>query len=761
MKRQLCASLIALTIAMPAFAQSPATPAPDSASAQPDAIGDIIVTANRRDQSVQKSSLAIAVLGGEALQQKGVTQAAELASVVPGLTISQGGAVTQTYLRGVGNFATDANAESSIAYNINGVYIARPSGLGPIFFDLERVEVLKGPQGTLYGRNATGGAINLITRRPTQTLSAEGSVDLGNYGLMRMTGALGGGLTETLAVRAAAQWTSREGYLTDGGNDQDSFAGRLTALWKPVSAVSLLVTGEYTQIKGIGEGTVKRSTLTPVPDDPWQGPSVGDISQPPTASIAMGPGVFGTRIRDDSNLDGRVWAVSATLDIDLGPATLTFIPAYRDLRNDYLTYAPGFRYQIGEASQQQSYELRLANDGTLLKWVMGGYYFKEEQSQSLGLQAIPIQQNSSQTALTTESYAAFGEVTASLSDSFRLIGGLRYSHDRKTQDGTSVSVLPAPGTSDLHGQASYENVSFRAGLEYDLAAENMFFATLATGFKAGGFFSAPGPDNSYKPEKLTAFTMGLRNRFLDRTLQVNLEGFYWKYDDKQERYLGANVGTGAVSLLTTNAGKATLYGGNLDIVYKPSRADRISIAVEYLHTKYDSFAYTVYAPPPFGAAYGYGAQSTSCALGPIVPFTATPAPTDATQTIDCSGKPLIRAPKWTGTVAYQHDFDLANGGRLVPAIESQFASSQYLYPDFVSSGRDDGFVTINADLTYHAPDGRFSASLWGKNLTNQAIYTGGIRYSFSAPVAPQGDPSLFYANIRPPRTYGITLRMKL
>ncbi|HWL47023.1 MAG TPA: TonB-dependent receptor, partial [Sphingomonadaceae bacterium] len=323
-----------------------------------------------------------------------------------------------------------------------------------------------------------------------------------------------------------------------------------------------------------------------------------------------------------------------------------------------------------------------------------------------------------------------------------------------------IAVLPAPGVVDLGGRANFENVSYRAGLEYDAASTSMLFATVATGYKAGGFFSAAGPDNSYRPEKLTAFTLGARNRFLDGRLQVNVEGFYWKYDDKQERYLGASTTTGSVSLLTTNAGKATLYGGNLDIVFKPSRADQFNIAVEYLHTKYDSFAYTVYDPPPFGTAFGYGAQATSCALGPIVPFTPSPAPTDATQRIDCSGKPLIRAPKWTGTVAYQHGFDLASGAQIVPAIESQFASSQYLYPDFVSSGRDNGFVTLNADITYRSPGDHVTVTLWGKNLTRQAIYTGGIRYSFSAPVAPQGDPTLFYANIRPPRTYGVTLRAK-
>ncbi|MFV0644195.1 MAG: TonB-dependent receptor [Sphingomonadaceae bacterium] len=713
-------------------------------------IQEIIVTASKRAESVQDSSLALSVISGDDLAAKGVSSAADLSSNVPGLTVSQGGSVVQTYLRGVGNFATDANAESAIAYNINGVYISRPSGIGPIFFDLDRVEVLKGPQGTLYGRNASGGAINLITRRPGQDVSASGSIEFGNFDRIQLTGATGGGVTDTLAVRAAAQYTLHDGYLTDGYNDQDSIATRLTALWEPSGTVSLLMTGEYTHMSGQGEGTVKRSTLTPMADDPWQGPSIGDISQPPTAFIPIGPGQFGTRIADDGDLDATVWAVSANLDIDMGPATLTFIPAYRRVVNDYITYAPGFRYTIGETSSQQSYELRLANQGSVLEWVAGLYYFKEEQTQDLGLQAVPIQLTSSYTELDSESWAAFGDVRVHLSDTFRLLGGLRYSHDSKSQAGQTNTILPAPSISGLGGERSFSDVNYRVGFEYDAGADNMLFATLATGYKAGGFYSAPGPDNSYDPERLTAFTVGSRNQFFGRQLQINLEGFYWKYDDKQERYLGARAGT--VSLLTTNAGKATLYGGNIDITWQPTRADTLKLAVEYLHSKYDSFVYTVFAPPPFGAQFGYGQDSTTCALGPIIPVGP-----GALQDIDCSGKPLVRAPKWTGAASYQHGFDLADGGQIVIGADLSFASSQYLYPDFVSSGWDNGYATVSADISWHSPGGGITATLWGRNLFDEAIYSGGIRYSFSAPVAPQGDPTLFYANIRPPRTYGVTL----
>ncbi|PZN35274.1 MAG: hypothetical protein DIU71_00470 [Proteobacteria bacterium] len=732
------------------------TPAHDD---QPRAqIQEIVVTASRREQSVQTSSLSIAVLGGESLAEAGVTQAVDLGTVVPGLTVSLGGGINQTYLRGVGSFATDASAESAIAYNINGVYISRPSGVGPIFFDLERVEVLKGPQGTLYGRNASGGAINLIARRPTHETTGEVAIDVGNFDMRRVSAAIGGGLTETLALRAALQYNERDGYLSDGYNDQDSIAGRLSALWEPNEAVSLLVTGEYVDVDSQGEATVKRSSLTPTPDDAWAGPSLGMDQQPPTAFI---PG--GTRIADDGFNAIRVRALSAQLDVDVGFATLTFIPAYRDTEVDYLTYTPGFYFQTAETSEQQSYELRLGNDGATLKWVAGLYYFDEDQTQLYNLQARPIQESTVDTPIFTRSYAAFGEATYSLTDTLRVIGGLRWSRDEKRQAGFTQAVLPTQAVIDNSGERDFDNVSWRAGFEYDLTADSMLFLTAATGFKAGGFFpSVPAPDNSFEQEELTAFTLGARNRFLERTLQLNLEGFYWRYDDKQERFLGATP-AGTTGLLTTNAGKATLYGANVDLVYRPTPYDTLRLAAEYLHTEYDSFVYDVYNPSVTAPVLNsYPPEATGCALGQPVPYTANdfvPAlQYDSTQSIDCSGMSLVRAPEWTGTAGYERTFDLPRHGTLVFGIDAQFSSSQYLSPDFIDSGKDDGYIALNANFGWRLENG-VSLTLWGRNLTDEEIYTGGGRYAFSRAVQAGGDPTLFYANIRAPRTYGVTVRV--
>jgi iron complex outermembrane receptor protein len=504
------------------------------------------------------------------------------------------------------------------------------------------------------------------------------------------------------------------------------------ALWKPNDAVKLLITGEYTNMDPKGEATVARSTLRPMPADAWSGPSIGNAQQPVTAFI---PG--GTRIGDNGWNDTNISALSANLDVDLGGANLTFIPAYRNTRVGYLTYTPGFYFDTDETSKEQSYELRLGKDTNTLKWVTGLYYFNEHQTQLYNLQAIPFQVSTVDTPLHTRSYAAFGDVTYSLTGALRLIGGLRYSDEKKEQGGDTLAVLPTRAVTDDSGERDFRNVSWRTGLEYDLAEQHMLFATAATGFKSGGFFpSIPAPNNTFGPEKLLAYTLGSRNRFLEHRLQLNFEGFYWKYRDKQEKYLGATP-AGTTGLLTANAGRATLYGADIDLQFKATAHDTVRAALEYLHTRYDTFSYNVYNPSiPGPFINSYPPQASGCAIGPVVPYTLNdfvPAlRNDSTQQINCSGKPLIHAPEWTGSVGYDHVFDLPAASSLTAAVDAQFTSRQYLSADFIQSGTMSGYAVLNSNLTWRSAND-WTVALWGRN------------------------PTLFYSSIRPPRTFGLSV----
>jgi iron complex outermembrane receptor protein len=243
-------------------------------------------------------------------------------------------------------------------------------------------------------------------------------------------------------------------------------------------------------------------------------------------------------------------------------------------------------------------------------------------------------------------------------------------------------------------------------------------------------------------------------------LQLNLEGFYWKYRDKQEKYLGATP-AGTTGLLTANAGRATLYGADIDLQFKATAQDTVRAAVEYLHTRYDSFTYSVYNPSiPGPFINSYAPQATNCSVGPVVPYTVNdfvPAlRNDSTQQINCSGKPLVHAPDWTGSVGYDHRFNLPGSSSITASVDAQFTSSQYLSPDFIESGTNAGYAVLNMSVAWRSVN-EWVVTLWGRNLSDKAIYTGGGRYAFSRPVQAGGDPTLFYSSIRPPRTYGLSV----
>jgi iron complex outermembrane receptor protein len=267
---------------------------------------------------------------------------------------------------------------------------------------------------------------------------------------------------------------------------------------------------------------------------------------------------------------------------------------------------------------------------------------------------------------------------------------------------------------------------------------------VSTGFKSGGFFAAP-PPNSFEPEKMTAFEAGVKNRFLDNRLQVNVEAFYWKYKDHQESTTGPTSAPGLYTLVVTNAGSAKSYGADLDIVFRPTPNDELTAKVQYNKSNYDSFSYSnptaIFGPPV-----------TACKVGPVQ--------SDGNQSVDCSGFPLIKAPEWSGTVGYNHTFDLGASGKLNASADVQFASGSYLQQTFLPSSRQEAYAIGNFDLTYRSDGGRWVVSAFVHNIWNEKVFD----FLFRAPLISPGNPlanpdGLFNGPVRPPRTYGGSVRI--
>jgi len=773
-----------LAITISAFATVVSTPTVFAQAQQGDdnLLEEITITAQRREESLQKSSLAIEVMSAEALQKAGVTQASDITAMTPGVQIGGGGPQPQVYIRGIGDYGANSVSNPAIAFNLDGVYVARSQAIAGNFFDLARMEVLKGPQGTLYGRNASGGAINLIANAPKLGVT-EGYAEVGvqNYNGASAEVAINLPLGESIAARVSAQDVSRDGYISDGSNDDKHQSARVQLLYKPSEQFDARLWYSYTKVTGKGGGFVLFDPAgTPevgrpaTPSfDPWTSiasPQANGIIAGANAALnaqrAFTPPTPWLDSFDASRLsqDLEFSNVHAEMNWHMNWATLTVIPAYQSARMGYsvipaLYYATVDDQGTPETSYASSMEARLSNNTDQLKWVVGGFYFDENQHSRSTIDNGFIQRLMIKGSQSTTSYAAFGQATYSVSDPFRVILGMRYTREKKEAIfnrytlalSADCFVSPicdldaVPNADGTPGNVTDSAFNYRAGVEYDVAPDSMLFMTVATGFKAGGISQANV--EPFKPETLTAFTVGSRNRFLDNSLQVNLEGFYYAYKDHQEFVVAVDRG-GKVGAFNLNAGNAKSYGASLDVVWKADRHEQVRVAAEYVQASYDSFDYT---QPTFTIAPG----STSCpsavdpSLGTVNLGGPVPSPVSR---LNCAGNQMIRTPKWSGLAGYTYTFDLSNGSKLDAGFDMNYAASRWLTTAFIANVRAPSYTVWNANLTYDTPDGNAQVGLFMHNITDKAVYTGASENTFVG--------GLVGANIGSPKTYGARLRVK-
>ena len=747
----------ALIAAMPALAQT--APAAAETAEAPQGIPDIIVTAQRREENLQKAAIAVSAVAGDTLTRNSISQATDLTRLVPSLQIAPAASFTQIYLRGIGTFGSNAFAEQGVAFNLDGVYLSRPAAPAGLFYDLERIEVLKGPQGTLYGRNATGGALNVITAKPKLgELGGYLNAEYGNYNALKGSGAINVPIGEHVAFRLAGQYAKHDGYFSDGYDDEDTQAVRGQLRGETGTGLDATLSIDYAHVGGKGSG----GTIMPLLDGKNRlGPSdprviAEYLTRPPTAPV---PQVIA---RNDGYQDNRFFGASMTLNADLGFAKLTVIPAYRKTDLDFVSYAPSFLIDVTENSDQMSLETRLSNKSGPLNWVLGGYYFTEhvtaKQFFDQGSNGTRINSR-----LGTDSYAFFGQGTYSLTDTLRLTGGVRYTHDDKTQD-TETHTLPfvgfVPGVFPLvpiildipsfpKSDVSFSKVTWKAGLEFDLGPRSLLYASVSTGYKSGVLFAAEGLNYS-KPETLRAYTIGSKNRFFDNKLQLNVEAFYWDYRDQQITHLGAvqvaSTPGGPIFgpvFATENAGKATIYGAEAELQFQPTGDDVFTANVQYLHARYNSLQYQFYsttgAAPVVGCAT---ALTTSTGASPQARI----------YNVNCSGRPVVNAPTWSLNAGYQHIFQLGNSGRLIAGADTRIESSRFLSIEYLALGQQGSYMMSNARLTYETANGRYSLTGFINNIENKLVFSNSLQTPAKAGVV--------YNQLRPPRTFGVRASAK-
>lgn len=749
--------------------------APGVAQAQADApqatgesgLAEIIVTAQRREESLQKAAIAVTAVTGGDLVRSGITETANLGKLVPALVVQPTGGTTSFFLRGVGTNSQNSFSENAIAFNFNGVYVGRPTAPAGVFYDLERVEVVKGPQGTLYGRNATGGAINVLPKKPVLgRFGVEGVAEYGNYDSKKGFLAVNLPIGETAALRVAGQVVDRDGYISDGYDDDKGEAARASLLLKPSDLWSITFVGDYYHQGGKGAGAVllpSRAFAVPALDD--------RVSISDTRAIAAINGYAATvfappfcapnfvasgcieNAGKDGYLDNHFYGLSAQVEGDMGFATLTVIPAWRKSKANFRTYLPGFRGEIRDNAEQMSLEARLtsANDQPL-RYVLGAFFFNEEQDTLNFFRQGRLSTTRFTPKLDTQSLAAFGQLTLDLTEGFRLIAGGRYTREDKSQLTASVSGgLPGPVEPPLGapitGDLTFTKFTWKAGVEYDAGPASLLYANVATGFKSGGFYVASPPNNTFAPETLTAYTIGAKNRFFGNTLQLNFEAFYWDYKDQQVTFVGGvRTGNGIVAQgsLTTNAGKSRIYGAEAEARFAPTRDDLFNLNVQYLNGKYNSLQTANFSPT--GAPVTTGCTVTGTRL-------ANPGINGARfYDIDCSGKPTVNSPKWAVNVGYQHSFRLGGDMALVAGVRSNIESSRFMNSNYRPEEKQDGFMMSDAFLTLEGPQDKWSVTAFVNNIEDKEVLArAGTRPILDFPVG----------TLRPPRTYGVRVGFNL
>jgi iron complex outermembrane recepter protein len=765
-------------------------------SAEPEqGLSDIIVTAQRKEESLQRAGIAIDVVKGEALTARGLTTAADLGKLVPSLNVqSGGGANTIFFLRGVGNFTVNGYSDPAIAFNYDGVYLGRPTSTSGVFYDLDRLEVLKGPQGTLYGRNATAGAINVIPARPQLgTLSAFVNGSYGNYDALSVQGAINVPMGDDGAIRVSGNLVKRDGYLSDGTSDEENQALRVQMMAKLTPNLTVRVAGDFSHTGGEGGGAnyagnyvFNRATATYDFKPSGLGASTGLLdpaSQAYRQTLFLGSaGRTAAPLDDDVYQDNIFYGTNAEIAWDTGIGTLTVTPAWRSSKLNNKFDVPAFIGYIQEKDEQFSLETRFSGKRIgIFDYMLGLYYYDEtvKGNYTFAQQSLNAYQ---QFTSKTKSYAAFGRLTANLTDRLRLIGGARYTKDKKDFDGQAdvmvvvctvqvagrpscptVPLLPVTdsftqlqppfivppigqvrpigatgailvrATTAIDAGLDKGKLTYRVGAEFDLGPRSLLYASLETGYRSGGFSLAAGFE-TFQPEYITAYTIGMKNRLFGNRLQINAEAFLWRYRDQQVNHTGVDA-NGNQGQFTENVGRSINKGVEIDTQFLITPTTLLNVTAQYLDAKYKSFVYLepVGASPPLtGCDYRVSPDSM------------------ARYEINCSGKPSYQSPKWTINLGAQQTIKLGDY-KVVAAADTQYKSKRYIGFQFLPEQLVGSTWTSNAQINFGPDDDRWSIGAFVRNIEND-------RFANASQLYNAGSTATYVTAA--PRTYGLRAGMK-
>jgi len=796
-------------------AQSPADQAPAPASAEGSGLGDIVVTATKRSQNLQDVSASVTAVGSQRLTDARVSTVEDLQVLVPTVSFGQDFNIAKIFIRGIGQNTSTAGSEPAVSLHIDGAVIARPEAQLTGLYDLERVEVLRGPQGTLYGRNSTGGSVNLITAKPTADYSGYVNASYGNYDLLEIQGAISGPIMEGIRARLAFKTEDRDGFGRNPvtGNDVDGAKrrmGRLHVQLDPTERLSVLLTGEYYE-QHDSSGAIH-----------FRAPSFPGVPR----LVSLGVGGYATKPRDiasevDVGVDTTNYAGTVTATLEVSDAvTLTSLTNYRNFKTvvtqdlDVSSVVeslatngqPSTVQHRFTRSKQWSDEVRLNYDSQFVDVVAGVFYFNEQQNpaDNLGISAeqgeqsyftplraagIPLdviyrlcQQDGKpgsengtlapkrlcgDTHLGTSAFAGFGQAQIGLGmfspslETLSLKLGGRFSHEKR--DSTNAAYILAAGgrgpvalyatRESTYRKRTFKDFTPEAGLEWKPNSDLLLYYTYSEGFKAGSGENSLGSTTIVDPETVKNHEVGIKATLLDRRLAINLAGYSYKLKDLQINKTIAG-GAGGFTTIFQNAAKTSAKGIELEVFSRPVDILRLSGSLAYTDSQFDDFL-TIDPLDPRNVLTPGGAYNPAApnptAYGAPCTGVGDLVPSTPTCDINLAGNPTRNTPKWTWNVHGDVDLPAPAGGSLVLSGDVAYKGKTY-FTEFARLLEGSRAYTIaNSSLTFRSSDERFTISAWVKNLTNL------FRPSSTFALATGRIVGVTYL---PPRTYGGTIGVR-
>lgn len=716
MRKSLTVSALGLLVGLTGWISASAQSATAPPAPAPGGLEEVVVTAERTAEDIQKAPINITVVSGETIREQGLQNMEDVLSGLPGITVQGQVRGFDPSIRGLGTDLPPGSAQGSVATEVDGVYDIRAEAGRVGFYDLDRVETLAGPQGTLYGVNSDGGVVNIISKDPVLgKYEADGALTVGNYNLLQANAMLNMPVSENSSLRIAAATVNRDGFLTNtGADDNVATGGRIKYFWQPGDMFSMLAGIELAKLGGVGSGSVNSYMNGDCKNPLVNGVQYSSCWTDQSGNLPESEG--NDAYQWDRYHSTKYWTA---LKWNLQGFTVSFTPSYKTDFDKQNSCGMGQCQIQGDPIKldQNSEELRFASlPGPALQWAAGLYhwgYLEEEAGMGPG--------NPPPVTYYQTSSGAFGQVTYSLSDQLRLIAGARETHDWKEETDVDYMNTTTPKS------GNWAHFDYRGGLQYDVTPQSMAYITVATGYRPGGFNS---DGTTYKTEQIRDLEAGIKSRFWDNRLQLNGD-VYW-YDIQNYQLLDfyfPSCAPGTPPPDTYNLG-ARMYGADLSAKALVTDHDSLNVAVSYMDDKFTSTQLISYNGP------------TSCAPSTISPMYPFGNPEVSSYLVDAS--PLPRAPKLSGNLSYTHTFDLP-GGAAIDATPSFYLTEAYFVnPVENAYGNQPGYGTENFSLTYKAADGKWTLALWGRNLGDEAVKS-----------------SLNPMILNAPRTWGATVQAHL